>query len=508
MTEDNNNIPVSPNIPVEPTQPDAGQQENTQEVTITTPVQSVSIEHQDIQKPTLRQRAEEFFREHKLLVIAGLVFIGLLLFLLLFLLVRKLLFPPKPKLVTLTYWGLWDSKEIMDPLIQEYQQLHPNIKINYIQQDFAHRSEDYAYIGNYYAAVTERLSQTGGVDIMRVHHSWLPNIARFLTAAPAGLFDIQDIQNNYYKPALQAMLWGENVVSVPLQIDSVVMFYNPTLLEQAQVQTPPKDWEQVLQYAPKLTQKDGDRITTAGIAIGTGSNVFHAPEILLMLFTQSDVPILDPQTRRFALTTEEAAAALKYYVNFHEQGVWSYKLPMDLSMFVNCRLAILFAPSWRAINFRASNPELDFAVAPPPVLPGARPDVDQYIANFYVEVVPKNSPNAKEAWEFLKWLSEPEQLQKLYANQRSVRGLDWPSPRKDVGESQDSYNPLAAIVHQMAPKTRTWFIYDWGLWEQVIRKLLITLESDPQAGKRITPSTLAPVEEELNNKIFLTNTNQ
>ena len=33
--------------------------------------------------------------------------------------------------VTLTYWGLWESEEIMQPLIEQYAQENPHVTINY-----------------------------------------------------------------------------------------------------------------------------------------------------------------------------------------------------------------------------------------------------------------------------------------------------------------------------------------------------------------------------------------
>ena len=38
--------------------------------------------------------------------------------------------------ITLTMWGLFDSEEVFQPLIQEYTTDHKNIKINYVKKDY------------------------------------------------------------------------------------------------------------------------------------------------------------------------------------------------------------------------------------------------------------------------------------------------------------------------------------------------------------------------------------
>lgn len=380
-------------------------------------------------------------------------------------------------IVTLTYWGLWDGKQVMQPLIDEFEKSHPNIKINYIQQDFGFTSDNYAYVGTYYSSVAERLTKTGGVDIMRVNISWLPNIINFLYPAPSNIFPAKEVTDNYYKPVVDASVINGAVYDIPLYLDGLVMFYNPRLFQNANIKDIPNTWEDVLDDAPKLTIKENNRIVQSGVAIGTGTNIFHSPEILLMMLTQANVPVIDIQNKQFTFATNEGLAALKYYMDFSKKyKVWSYTLPSDLKMFVECRLAMLFAPSFRAIDFMASNPNLNFKVKAPPVLPGARPEVPRYIANYYTEVVPKNAPHPKQAWEFLHWLSQPKQLQKLYELQKQAHKTALPSPRKDVTQTADQ-SMTAETIHKMAPKMKVWFLYDIGVWEKQVREFLTKLES-------------------------------
>ena len=40
---------------------------------------------------------------------------------------------PGSQEVTLTYWGLWEPETIYSSVVSEYQQSHPNVKIEYVQ---------------------------------------------------------------------------------------------------------------------------------------------------------------------------------------------------------------------------------------------------------------------------------------------------------------------------------------------------------------------------------------
>jgi len=65
----------------------------------------------------------------KYFIIAG----GAIFFLLILIFFLKLIFGAKapPKDITLTYWGLWEDKEVFAPLITDYQRKNPGIKIDY-----------------------------------------------------------------------------------------------------------------------------------------------------------------------------------------------------------------------------------------------------------------------------------------------------------------------------------------------------------------------------------------
>ena len=68
------------------------------------------------------------------------------------------------KEITLTYWGIWEPKEVIQPLIEKYQTEHPNIKIDYQVRETK----------DYFETIQARMSTELTPDIIRVHNSWVP----------------------------------------------------------------------------------------------------------------------------------------------------------------------------------------------------------------------------------------------------------------------------------------------------------------------------------------------
>jgi ABC-type glycerol-3-phosphate transport system substrate-binding protein len=89
-----------------------------------------------------------------------------------------------------------------------------------------------------------------------------------------------------------------------------------------------------------------------------------------------------------------------------------------------------------------------------------------------VEGVAKKSPQKKEAWEFLQFLSSPQTMQKLYQAQSQVRLFGEPYSRVEMANLLTNNALVAPFINQ-APKAKTWYLcsltYDNGLNDRMIK---------------------------------------
>lgn len=357
--------------------------------------------------------------------------------------------------VTLEYWGLWESPTVMDTIINDYKQIKPNVTITYKK-----RSPQ-----QYRETLESQINSGKGPDIFRFHNTWIPMLKEELDSVPSDIISRTEFSNNYY-PIVSQLQSNGKYVGIPLEYDGLGLFYNEEIFRAAGIAAPPTTWEQFNQIAARLTVKDTvGNIKTAGAAIGTAGNVDHFSDILGMMIIQNGG---DPKSP----TDKQASDALEYYTHFAngQNRVWDETMPSSTVAFAGGNLAMYFGPSWRAIEFKNANPLLKFKVAPVPQLEGGKVTW----ASYWAEGVSAQSQHKQEAWEFLKFLQQDENLIKLYAESAKSPGRFFGEPYPKVSLAQKlSADPVLGSFVSDAQFARTFpmasLTYDNGLNDQIIK---------------------------------------
>lgn len=367
--------------------------------------------------------------------------------------------PAKPKEVTLKYWALWEPEAVIKPLILEYQQEHPNVKIEYKLE----------VPGGYRERLQARI-RTEGVtdkpDILRFHSTWLPMLKDELTPVPPTIISNTEYENIFYPITKVDLKIGNAYYGIPLMYDGLALFYNEELLQKAGVSDPPKTWDELRELALKLTVRDEEtkEIQIAGVAMGTASNVDHFSDLLGLMMLQNGVNLSN-------MTGNLAEDALAFYTVFSkEDKVWDKTMPSSTVAFASGKAAMMFGPSWRVFNIKESNPDLRFKTAPVPQLPGSSVSW----ASYWVEGVAKSCEHQAEAWDFLKFLFQKESLRKLYAEASKTRLFGEPYSRKDMAESLINEEYVGSYI-EGAKTAKSWYLcsrtFDNGINDRVIKYL-------------------------------------
>ncbi len=378
----------------------------------------------------------------KLPFILGGAVVFIIVFILLFVLLsagNKKKEPTAPQPISLTYWGLWEEKEVMEPLIKEYQKTHPNVQITYEK-----KSEK-----DYRKKLITWIQDGQGPDIFRFHNTWIPemtlpdpnNPELALSALPESVMSGAEFEKTFYPIQVRDLKIGKNIYGIPLMIDGLVLMVNESLLKQAGISSVPTNWDDMVTAASQVTVKGKDNfLITAGFASGTATNVSHFSDIfgLMLLLNGGDLAKLDQP---------EASGALEAYRRFAEEpnNVWSESMPNSISAFTQGKVAMIFAPSWEIHTIKATAPDLKVAVVPIPNPPGGK----QFsIATYWVEGVSKKSKNQEEAWKFLAYLSSKEGETKMFEIQSTLRMFGAPYSRMDLADIliQDPY--FGAVIKQ------------------------------------------------------------
>lgn len=381
-------------------------------------------------------------------VVGGLIVLGIIIF------VANLIFSSlgksnqksvavkEDKTVTINYWGLWEQPEVMKVVIAAFEKDNPTIKVNYQLQSHV----------DYQDRLQTSFGSQNPPDVARIHATWMPIFFKSLFPAPANTISATEIDTNFYPLVKNSVVFSDQVYGVPMNMDGLVLFTNSTIMRQAGI-TSVKTWDDLRSAASTLTKVDEvtGKITRAGVALGTTSNVRAWPDIVSLMLLQGGIDMSKPFTK----TTHEA---ISYYTSFAStKGSWDETMPDSILAFANEKVAMMIAPLWVIPEIqqiiKQNGTAFEWTTSPVPQLPDSDP---VNWASFWVEVVPKNAPNPKEAWKFVSFLSSAKAQQLLFETAVKARGSAQ-VPANKAAAAIAQQNPFAAPLVQSLVTAKSFY---------------------------------------------------
>lgn len=361
------------------------------------------------------------------------------------------------EVVTLRYWGLWDSATVANQVINDYKQTKPNVNIIYEKKSPQ----------QYRETLVSQIASGKGPDIFQFHNTWTSSLNNELTPIPGTVISQSDFKNKYYPTIFKDLRNSDKkLIGFPTGIDGLGLYWNEDIFQAAGITGPPATWQQLAETAAKLTVRDSTgKIRTAGVALGTASNIDHFSDILALMTMQNGGDLKSP-------TDKLSADALDYYVHFAkgQDRVWDETMPPSTVAFAGGNLAMYLAPSWRAAEIKNANPLLKFKMAPVPQLEGGR----VAWASYWAVGVSSKSANQQEALEFIKYLQEDQTLIKLYSESAKTPGRFYGQPYPKIALAQKlASDPIVGAFVNDAPYMRSFPMasrtFDNGLNDQIIK---------------------------------------
>jgi ABC-type glycerol-3-phosphate transport system substrate-binding protein len=342
----------------------------------------------------------------------------------------------------ITWWGLYLDEADLAPLIQEYQN-NSNVKITYVKQSPV----------DYRVRLTSALASGNGPDIFEIHNSWPAMFRNELATLPPSVMEKDEFAQTFYPIIVSDLTLGGEIVGMPLEYDAIALYINEDIFA-AGAKQPPETWDELKELSKDLAQKgEGGGVGQFGIAMGTIDNVDHWPEVVALMMLQNGVNLAKP-------TGTSATSALAYYRLILKDSRWKEAFPPSTIAFARGNTAMYFGPTRRAFEIVQINPSLKFKTVSLPQLPKETPyDPDVSYATYWVQGVWERSTNKEASWEFLKYLSTKESLDKLNQNISAETNLRKMSPRVDSAYSFIKDPILGSIVGLVA-SSKSWYLAD------------------------------------------------
>lgn len=301
--------------------------------------------------------------------------------------------------VNLLVWGFEDQNFFEDNFVAQYTAISPNVTIDYVQ------------VGreNYNDNLLNALAAGRGPDIFPVGNRNLPKEIDKLGPAPFDKFNLVSLRDLFPSVVEYDFTASSGqVYALPSYLDTLVLFYNKDLFDQASIVSPPKTWEEFLSDVSRLRViNEGGQIVRAAAAVGgTEKTVDAGVDLLNLLMLQNGVLMTDEASGQAAFASEAGLAAFNFYLQFGDAAspyfTWNDSQPNSLTSFAEGKTAMIFNYRSAIAELKAKNPFLNFGVALVPQVSGGKnvsyPRYDGW-------AVSKQSKWSNWAWDFIVYLT-------------------------------------------------------------------------------------------------------
>lgn len=371
--------------------------------------------------------------------------------------------------IVLTYYRWQDKSNVLDEIIELYQQLHPHISIIVQQIDQFDESDRVDPRYDYQEYITQLIADGEGPDMFAIRNDWLPRLVDQITPLSSEVMNVVEYEDKFPSSAVEDFVLGSKVYAIPYSIDNLMLFYNPEIFRQSGLYQPPNTWQEVIDITPRLTQFSNQGMLIQS-AINLGLDYESIPrfaEILATLIMQyggemtnldRSEAIFDQPTPDPTLSVYAGEEALKFYTSFADPQSnnvtyidkrnpdGTRQFPSDIQAFGEGKMAMLIHASYAESYLRKFYPNMEFTTAPLPQLRSSKPVV--VAANYWGETVSKNSQHPAEAWDFINFVAQRSNLDKLFKSTGHVSSLK----ETLVEYSKDPlYGPIAQQVNFSRP---------------------------------------------------------
>lgn len=202
--------------------------------------------------------------------------------------------------------------------------------------------------------------------------------------------------------------------SLPYYADFRVLFYNKAVFEEAGLDpnSPPKDWDELLQYSDAMTEKDAE-----GNIVKMGFGAWYDQSWGLWQFLQlAGGQQFDDDFKTCTFASEEGLAAFRFRIDlinrYGYDASWAWQMQLvggAEDVFCKGELGMCFSGPWRLGDFEKNAPELyekNLGIAALPPMPGKE---SRSLSSGGAISIVKGSKHPDAAWKFIKWFTDPAQ---------------------------------------------------------------------------------------------------
>lgn len=207
--------------------------------------------------------------------------------------------------VQIEFWNALTGKneEVVKGFVDEFNAQSENVEVKMISQG------DYWENGTKLQASIAAKNQP---DLTMLEVTQVSQFASFGALANVDAYISEETKNDYLEGLMKESEYNGETVSVPLNRSTPLLYVNKEMCEKAGLDpSGPKNWEELKEYAKKLTNKDEGIV---GLAVPIDIWFYEA------LIYQQGGEIVD-SNNKVAFNNEKGVNALKFWQNMMKEGI-------------------------------------------------------------------------------------------------------------------------------------------------------------------------------------------
>lgn len=325
--------------------------------------------------------------------------------------------------ITLSGWSNLNEKQLLQKVLRGFEAKHPRIKVKYD-----------AIADEYMDVIKTRLIGETAADIFYLEVFAAPEIMRPGVLEPLNNYISEKFNlADFYPRFLQVFQKEQLIYGLPKDYSTLALFYNKKAFQSVGLTQPPRTWEQLREYAKKLTRnrdRDG-RVDRYGFAV--------VPELARQVFIiEAFGGKLIDSNGKVAFANPESLKGLQLLVDLYRLDK-SAAQPSDVGtssageMFGQEKVAMAIDGPWLIPYLKETFPQFEYATAEVPTINQKKGTMAYTVAY----VMNQKSQHKAAAWELISYLTGQEGMQ-AWTSQGSV----FPTRKSVTDALQADRHPL------------------------------------------------------------------
>ena len=217
--------------------------------------------------------------------------------------------------ISITMWGTLPAADFSSFVSRYFNENELKHTVKYEEKDPATFDQD----------LVEAIASGEGPDAIILPEDLIARYRNKIFPIPYATLSELDFKQTYIQEG-ELFLDSNGVLALPFSVDSLVMYWNRDIFNNASVIKPPATWSEISALVLKMTKKDpAQNITRSTAALGEFRNITNAKEIISALLFQAGTTIVRQNEDgslqsslkdNFDAKNSPAVLTLEFFTNF------------------------------------------------------------------------------------------------------------------------------------------------------------------------------------------------